>query len=45
MAEKFHIGAHYVYEIWEHNERLQQGLDDQNDPSPSPGSNEDLTLD
>ncbi|RIB04726.1 hypothetical protein C2G38_2221524 [Gigaspora rosea] len=44
MAEKFHIGACRVYEIWEHNERLQQGLDDWNDLSP-PDPNEDLTLD
>ncbi|CAJ0650583.1 5349_t:CDS:2 [Entrophospora sp. SA101] len=27
MAEKFHIGARRVYEIWEYTERLQQGLD------------------
>ncbi|CAJ0645105.1 12780_t:CDS:2 [Entrophospora sp. SA101] len=27
MAEKFHIGACRVYEIWEYTERLQQGLD------------------
>ncbi|CAG8803634.1 8608_t:CDS:1 [Gigaspora margarita] len=26
IAKKFHIGAHCVYEIWEHNERLQQDL-------------------
>jgi hypothetical protein len=26
MAKKFHIGARRVYEIWEHNERLQQDL-------------------
>ncbi|RHZ79476.1 hypothetical protein Glove_144g59 [Diversispora epigaea] len=32
MAKKFHIGARRVYEIWEHNERLQQDL---NFPPPS----------
>ncbi|CAB4382486.1 unnamed protein product [Rhizophagus irregularis] len=26
MAEKFHIGAQRVYEIWNNSERLQQGL-------------------
>ena len=26
MAEKFHIGARRVYEIWNNSERLQQGL-------------------
>ncbi|CAG8592317.1 9697_t:CDS:2, partial [Racocetra fulgida] len=24
MAEKFHIGARHVYEIWNNNDRLQQ---------------------
>ncbi|RHZ55251.1 hypothetical protein Glove_417g6 [Diversispora epigaea] len=32
MAKKFHIGARRVYEIWEHNEHLQQDL---NFPPPS----------
>ncbi|KAF0359090.1 hypothetical protein F8M41_014373 [Gigaspora margarita] len=41
MAKKFHIGTHRVYEIWEHNEHLQQGLDNQNDFSSPPDSNED----
>ncbi|CAG8795223.1 13087_t:CDS:1, partial [Racocetra fulgida] len=45
MAEKFHIGACHVYEIWEHNERFQQGLDNQNDFLLPPDSNEGLTLD
>src|SRR5437764_886193 len=31
IAKKFHIGARRVYKIWEHNERLQQGLDYWND--------------
>ena len=26
MAEKFHIGARRIYEIWNNSERLQQGL-------------------
>ncbi|CAI2175894.1 7897_t:CDS:1 [Funneliformis geosporum] len=26
MAEKFHIGARCVYEIWNNSEHLQQGL-------------------
>ena len=26
MAEKFHVGARRVYEIWNNSERLQQGL-------------------
>ncbi|CAG8668287.1 9836_t:CDS:1, partial [Paraglomus occultum] len=36
MAKKFHIGTRRVYEIWEHNERLQQDLDS---PSPSDSDN------
>ncbi|CAG8489585.1 23839_t:CDS:2 [Gigaspora rosea] len=24
MAEKFHIGTHHVYEIWEHNEQVKK---------------------
>jgi len=39
MAEKFHIGARRVYEIWEHNERLQQDL---NSPSPSDSDNSSI---
>nr|CAG8541350.1 12383_t:CDS:2 [Entrophospora candida] len=35
MSKKFHIGAHRVYEIWEHNERLQQSLDNWNDLPPN----------
>ncbi|CAG8810646.1 13066_t:CDS:2 [Gigaspora margarita] len=45
MAEKFHIGAYHIYEIWEHYEYLQQGLDNQNDFSSPPDSNEGLILD
>jgi len=26
MAEKFHVGARRIYEIWNNSERLQQGL-------------------
>ncbi|RGB25116.1 hypothetical protein C1646_772160 [Rhizophagus diaphanus] len=26
MAEKFHVGARYIYEIWNNSEHLQQGL-------------------
>ncbi|PKB94640.1 hypothetical protein RhiirA5_438337 [Rhizophagus irregularis] len=26
MAEKFHVGAQRIYEIWNNSERLQQGL-------------------
>ena len=42
MAEKFHIGARRVYEIWEHNERLQQDL---NSPSPSDSDNSSILND
>ncbi|CAG8453867.1 16705_t:CDS:2 [Gigaspora rosea] len=41
MAKKFHISAHSVYEIWEHNECLQQDFDNQNDFLSLPYSNED----
>ncbi|CAG8453850.1 16704_t:CDS:2 [Gigaspora rosea] len=40
MAKKFHISAHSVYEIWEHNECLQQDFDNQNDFLSLPYSNE-----
>ncbi|CAB5382586.1 unnamed protein product [Rhizophagus irregularis] len=26
MAEKFHVGARCIYEIWNNSERLQQGF-------------------
>ncbi|CAG8520381.1 10911_t:CDS:1 [Ambispora gerdemannii] len=43
MAKKFHIGARRVYEIWEHNERLQQGLDSWDDSPPSDSHNKKLS--
>ncbi|RHZ87807.1 hypothetical protein Glove_30g110 [Diversispora epigaea] len=43
MAKKFHIGARRVYEIWKHNERLQQGLDKWDDSTPSDSHNKKLS--
>ncbi|CAG8641103.1 18222_t:CDS:1, partial [Acaulospora morrowiae] len=43
MAKKFHIGARHVYEIWEHNEHLQQDLDNWDDFPPSDSNNEACT--
>ncbi|RHZ67237.1 hypothetical protein Glove_302g48 [Diversispora epigaea] len=43
MAKKFHIDACCVYEIWEYNERLQQGLDNWDDSLPSDLNNEACT--
>ncbi|CAG8618497.1 6574_t:CDS:1 [Ambispora gerdemannii] len=41
MAKKFHIGARRVYEIWEHNERLQQDL---NFPPPSDSDSDNSSI-
>ncbi|CAG8852718.1 20977_t:CDS:1, partial [Gigaspora margarita] len=43
MAKKFHIGARRAYEIWEHIDRLQQGLDNWNDSLPSDSHNKKLS--
>jgi len=43
MAKKFRIGARRVYEIWEHKERLQQGLDNWDNSPPSDSHNKKLS--